>query len=153
MTCIHKSFQIIFYVHTTSIRCFFTKIFQIIPEQFGTHLVPKIQKFSEKMQILFIKNAIFFVFGFQTSLEASGPRTRTSSTFLFVGPSCIRMDPQTQLNPTFDKFLLRFRFRLRIQTIYKHSLKKKFEKILPFYIVSFFTRKKLISFIKFYRKM
>jgi hypothetical protein len=47
--------------------------------------------------------------------------------------------------PTFDKLRFRFRFRL-----HKKQICKKFlEKILPFYRVNFFTRKKIISFIKF----
>jgi hypothetical protein len=50
--------------------------------------------------------------------------------------------------PIFGKLRFRFRVRLHIYTI-KSSLKKKFENILPFYIVRFSTREKLISFIKY----
>jgi hypothetical protein len=48
--------------------------------------------------------------------------------------------------PTFEKLRFRFRFQLHIYTI-----KSKFflENLFPFYIVSRFTRKKIISINKF----
>jgi hypothetical protein len=49
--------------------------------------------------------------------------------------------------PTFEK--LRFRFQLHIKTIKSEFFQKNVEFFLPFYIVSCFTRKKLINFNKF----
>ncbi len=48
--------------------------------------------------------------------------------------------------PTFEKLRLRFRFQLHIYTI-----KSKFflQNLFPFYIVSCFTRKKIININKF----
>jgi hypothetical protein len=48
--------------------------------------------------------------------------------------------------PTFEKLRFRFRFQLHIYTI-----KSKFfiKKLFPFYIVSCFTRKKIININKF----
>ncbi len=49
--------------------------------------------------------------------------------------------------PPFDK--LRFRFQLHIQTINSKFFQNFLEKILPFYMASFITRKTFITFIKF----
>jgi hypothetical protein len=48
--------------------------------------------------------------------------------------------------PTFEKLLFRFRFQLHI-----HNIKSKFflKNLFPFYIVSCFTRKKIININKF----
>ncbi len=52
---------------------------------------------------------------------------------------------------SYRNYFLRFRFRLRFRllTSYDSGSKKYFGNFLPFYILSFFTRKKLISFIRF----
>jgi hypothetical protein len=49
------------------------------------------------------------------------------------------------LVPTFDKFW--FRFRLHIETIKSTVQPVQYSTVQPFYIASFFTRKKLIKFI------
>jgi hypothetical protein len=52
--------------------------------------------------------------------------------------------------PTFEKLRFRFRFQLHIYTI---KSKFFFKNLFPFYIVSCFTRKKIIIIKKIYCKM
>jgi hypothetical protein len=52
--------------------------------------------------------------------------------------------------PTFEKLRFRFRFRFRFQ-LHIYTIKSKFflKNLFPFYIVSCFTRKKIININKF----
>jgi hypothetical protein len=50
--------------------------------------------------------------------------------------------------PTFEKFRFRFRFRFQLH-IYTIKSKFFFKNLFPFYIVSYFTRKKIININKF----
>ncbi len=50
--------------------------------------------------------------------------------------------------PIFEKLRFRFRFRFQLQ-IYTIKSKFFFKNLFPFYIVSCFTRKKIINFNKF----
>jgi hypothetical protein len=56
------------------------------------------------------------------------------------------MVPVPVLVPTFEKLRFRFRFQLHIYTIKSKFLLKN---LFPFYIVSCFTRKKIININKF----